>query len=88
MPLIQRHIILPSIAPLLFFAVVATPVDVLGCRTSGLLAFIIAFASVLSGLAAAIVAVKGRLQGDSPTFWWIGSALILAIPAVAVLILA
>jgi hypothetical protein len=88
MTLIQRHILLPSIAPLLFFAVAATPVDVLGCRTRGLLAFIIAFASVLSGLVAAIMAVKGRLRGDSRTFWWIGSALILALPAVGVLILA
>ena len=88
MSLIQRHIILPSLAPLLFFAVAATPVHVLGCRTRGLLAVAIAFVSVLTGLAAVIMAIKGRLQGDSQSRWWIGSALILAIPAVGVLILA
>jgi hypothetical protein len=88
MTLIRRHVILPSIAPLLFFAVAATPVQTLSCRTRGLLAFIIALVSVLSGLAAAIMAIKGRLRGDSQTVWWIASALILAVPAVAVLILA
>jgi hypothetical protein len=88
MSLIQRHIILPSLAPILFFAVAATPVQVLGCRTRGLLAFAIALVSVLAGLGAAIMAIKGRLQGDPQSLWWIGSALILAIPGVALLILA
>ncbi len=88
MSLIQRHVILPSIAPILFFAVAAKPVQVLGCRTRGLLAMAIALISVLAGLAAAIRAIKGILQGDSQTRWWIVSALILAIPAVGVLILA
>jgi hypothetical protein len=88
MSLIQRHLLLPSLAPLLFFAVAATPVHVLGCRTRGLLAFTIALASVLAGLIAAIMALKGRRQGDTQTLWWIGSALILAIPAVGALILA
>jgi hypothetical protein len=87
MSLVQRHIILPSFAPLLFFAVAATPVHVLGCRTRGLLAVAIALVSILAGLAAAMRALKGRLQGDSQTLWWIGSALILAIPTVGVLIL-
>ena len=86
--LIQRHILLPSLAPLLFFAVALTPVHVLGCRTRGLLAFAIALVSVLAGLGAAIKAVKGRVRGDSQTLWWMGSALILAIPAVGALILA
>jgi hypothetical protein len=88
MSLIQRHIILPFLAPLLFFAVAAMPVQTLGCRTRGLIAISIALVSVLAGLGAAIMAIKGRLQGGSHTHWWIGSALILAIPAVAILFLA
>ncbi len=88
MSLIRRHVILPSLAPILFFAVAATPVHVLGCRTRGLLSVTIALISVLAGLAAAIRAIKGRLQGDPQARWWIGSALILAIPTVGVLILA
>ncbi len=81
-----RHILLPAIAPLLFFVVAATPVEVLGCRTRGLLAFAIALASVLAGLGAAIMAVRGRLRSEPNTGWWIASALVLAIPAVVLLI--
>jgi hypothetical protein len=83
-----RHILLPSIMPVLFFAVAATPVHVLGCRTRGLLAFMIALVSVLAGLGAAIMALKGRMRGDIHTTWWIATALILVIPAVGLLILA
>ena len=83
-----RHILLPAVAPILFFAVAMTPVDLLGCRTRGLLAFAIALVSVLGGLGAAIIAIKGRLRGEQHTHWWIASALVLAIPALALLILA
>jgi len=86
-PLI-RHIALPAIAPLLFFAVAATPVEVLGCRTRGLLAFAIALLSALGGLAAAVMALRGRMRGDRHSHWWAASALVLAIPAVGLLILA
>jgi hypothetical protein len=88
MSLIQRHVIFPLLAPLLFFSVAATPVEMLGCRTRGLLAFAIALVSVLAGLAAAVMAIKGRLKGESHLPWWIGSALILASPAIALLFLA
>ena len=88
MSLFQRHVILPSLAPLLFFAVATTPVELLGCRTRGLLAVSIALASVLAGLGAAIMAIKGRLKGDPQSHWWVGSALILAVPAIGVLVLA
>lgn len=83
-----RHILIPAVTPLLFFVVAATPVEVLGCRTRGLLAFAIALASVLAGLGAAIMAVWGRLRGAPNTHWWAVSALVLAIPAVALIILA
>ena len=83
-----RHIVLPAIAPVLFFIVAATPVEVFGCRTRGLLAIAIALTSVLAGLGAAILALKGRMRGDTQSIWWIATALILAIPAVSALILA
>ncbi len=88
MNLIKRHIILPAIIPALFFAVAAMPVDVLGCRKRGLLAGLIALAGALAALGAAIMGLKGRLQGDQRANWWMVSALILAIPAVAVVIIA
>lgn len=83
-----RHILLPAVVPALFFAVAATPVEVLGCRTRGLLAFIIALVGVLAGLGAAVMALKGRIRVDRHAIWWIASSVILAIPAVAVLIIA
>jgi hypothetical protein len=60
-----HHVIIPSLLPIAFFAVAffavaATPVEVLGCRNRGLLALLIAFVSVLAGLAAAVRAVQGR----------------------------
>jgi hypothetical protein len=88
MNLINRHIILPAIVPTLFFAVAATPVDVLGCRNRGLLAGLIVLVGALSALGAAIMGLKGRLHGDPHAHWWIPSALILAIPAAAVVIIA
>jgi hypothetical protein len=84
----MRHIALPAIAPVLFFAVAATPVDMPGCRARGLLAVIIAFAGILCGLGAAIMAITGRLRGDKQSHWWIAGALVLAIPAIGLIILA
>lgn len=83
-----RHIALPAIASILFFAVAATPAEVLGCRTRGLLALLIALLSALAGLGAAIMAIKGRLRGDPRSAWWIASALLLSMPAVALIVLA
>jgi lysylphosphatidylglycerol synthetase-like protein (DUF2156 family) len=83
-----RHILYPAITSVLFFAVAATPVEALGCRTRGLLAFAIALLSVLAGVGAAVMALRGRLRGDRHSHWWAASALVLAIPAVALIILA
>jgi hypothetical protein len=61
---------------------------VLGCRNRGLLALLIAFVSVLAGLAAAVRAVQGRWRGEADSGRWVVSALVLAIPPVALLVLA
>jgi hypothetical protein len=85
---ILRHIIIPTALMVAFFAVVATPVEAIGCRNRGLLAVSIAFISVLAGLGTAIIGVfiKGRKNPDAQ--WWILSTLILVIPPVALIILA
>ncbi len=54
----------------------------------GLVAVVIAFASVLAGLAAAILAAKRRKSSDPESQWWAASSLILAVPAFALIILA
>jgi hypothetical protein len=85
---IFRHILLPAFAPVLFLVVVTTPVDVLGCRNRGLLAIAIAFLSVLAGLGSAVAGVRGKMQGDPAANWWATTALVLAIPAVLLILFA
>jgi hypothetical protein len=85
---IIRHTIVPAIMPVLFFAVALTPVDLLGCRTRGLIAFSIAFVSGLAGLGTAVIALKGRVKGEAGSAKWIATTLILTIPVVALLVLA
>jgi hypothetical protein len=82
------HILLPALAPAAFFLVASTPVEVLGCFNRGLMALSVAMVSVVAGI---IFAVKGRLarrRGDPDAIWWVVSALILAVPAVGLIILA
>jgi len=82
------HIILPAMMPAIFFLIAATPVEVLGCRTRGLLALLVALVSGLAALGAAIIAVRGQSRRDVPVPWWVASAGILAIPVIALIILA
>jgi len=83
-----RHIMLPAIFPALFVIFAAIPVDVIGCRNRGLAVALIAFAGGLLGIATAIKALVGKVRGQPDAPWWMASALILAIPLVAVVVLA
>jgi hypothetical protein len=85
---IIHHAIVPAIMPALFFAVALTPVDLLGCKTRGLIAFSIAFVSGLAGLGTAGMALMGRVKGAAGSEKWIVTTLILTIPVVALLVLA
>lgn len=82
------HIILPAIMPVIFFVVAATPIEVMGCVRRGLIALLIAFISGLAALGSAIMGVRGRMRRDEHSVWWVVSSLILAIPVIALLILA
>lgn len=82
------HIILPAIMPVLFSMIAATPVEVFGCRTRGLIALIISLVSGLASLGAAIMAIKGRIRGETSSVWWIASSLVLVVPVIALIILA
>ena len=85
---VVRHFIVPAIMPVLFFAVALSPVEVLGCRTRGLIALSLAFVSGLAGLATAVMALKGRVRGEAGSERWIFTTLILTIPVVAMIVLA
>jgi hypothetical protein len=83
-----RHVLLPAIAPGLFFLIAATPVQVLGCRNRGLLAVAVTFLG-LAGAAAAVYRVHAeRRAGGRDILWWTATALILMVPAVGLLLLA
>jgi hypothetical protein len=71
---ILHHLIIPSLLPITFIAIAATPVEVLGCRNRGLLALLIAFVSVLAGLGAAVQAVQGQRRGEVVVSHWVASA--------------
>ncbi len=85
---IVYHLILPAIMPVLLFAVALTPVEVLGCFFRGLIAMLIALASGLAALAAAIMGLKRRVEYDKNSVWWVLSTLILVIPVIVMVILA
>jgi len=77
-----KHVFIPFIVPAVFFAIVLSPVELLGCRTRGLIAGLVGFTGGLLGLAAVVGALIGRVRGDTNSSLWVASALILAIPAV------
>jgi uncharacterized membrane protein len=85
---IFRHILLPAFAPVLFLVVAITPVDVLGCRYRGWLAISIACLSILAALGLAVAGVRWKMQGRPDANWWATSALVLAIPAVLLILFA
>ena len=84
---LTRHVVIPAIMPAVFFSVAFTPVAVLGCRNRGLMALLVALASGLWALGAAVVAARGRARGDANSFWWVISSIVLTIPVVAMIMM-
>ena len=77
---------IPAMASIIFFAVAALPVELLGCYNRGLIAAIVALAAGILGIVAAGKAVKGKIRGDANSSMWIASALIFAIPAIFIVL--
>ena len=75
------NVLIPLDVPLAFFMVAATPVELLGCRTRGLIAVGIALAGALAGLACGVKGLIGKVKGQPGSGWWVISSLILALPA-------
>lgn len=83
-----RHIVIPAMMPVVFFSVALSPVTMLGCRNRGLVALLVALASGVSAVAAAVAGARGRMRGDAEAFWWVVSSLVLTVPVVAMLAMA
>ena len=82
------YILIPAIMPALFFLIALSPIEVLGCRTRGLLALLVAFVSGIAALVTAVTGAKGRMRGDANAGLWIISTLVLVIPVVAMIVMA
>jgi len=82
------YILIPSIMPALFFLIALSPIEVLGCRTRGLLALLVAFASAIAALVTAITGARGRMKGDPNARRWMISTLVLVIPVIAMIVMA
>jgi hypothetical protein len=85
---ITKHVVIPLIVPAIFFVVASLPVELLGCRNRGLIAALLAIAAGLLGIVAAVKGLIGKVRGDSNSFLWMASALILAIPAIFIVVIA
>ena len=85
---ITKHIALPLILPAIFFVVASLPVQLLGCRNRGLIAALLAIAAGILGIVTAVKGLIGKVRGDSNSFLWMASALILATPAIYIVVIA
>lgn len=83
-----RHVLIPGAVPLLFFAIALSPVEVLDCRTRGLLALTVSLASGLAAVGIAFRGVKARFRGQELSAWWLLTTLVLTVPVVAMLLMA
>lgn len=84
----KKYFIAASIVVVLFFINAFTPVDVLGCFTRGLVAFIIAVVSGITAIVTAIISIRKRLVNDPSGTLWILLTLVLAVPLIALMYLA
>ncbi len=83
-----NHIILPALLPFAFLIIGSTPVEVLGCSNRGLIAFLIALISGLTGIWTALRGASSRMRDDPSVQYWLASTLILVIPVILMILLA
>ena len=83
---IITHIMIPAMVSVIFFAIAALPVELLGCYNRGLIAASVSIAAGVLGIVAAVKALKGKIQGDANSLLWKTSALIYAIPAIFIVL--
>lgn len=76
-----NNVLIPLLVPAAFFMVAATPVELLGCKTRGLIALGIALVGLLAGLGCAIKGLIGRIKAAPDSGRWMITTIILALPA-------
>lgn len=83
---ILNDVIVPATLPAIFFVVAAVPVQLLPCGNRMLIAALVAIAARILGVVAAVKALMGKLRGNADSSLWMASTLILAIPAISVVL--
>lgn len=82
------HLLLPCALSMIFFVIASTPVDLLGCRTRGLLALSVALLSGLAGIATGLIGIKKKIRHEPGSAWWMISTVILTVPVAGLIVLA
>lgn len=77
---------IPAMVAVIFFAIAALPVELLGCYNRGLIAAVVALAAGVLGIVAAVKALMGKMRGDANSSLWMTSALIFAIPVIFIVL--
>lgn len=80
---VVKHLIFPSIAPLLLIGLYFTPKYAFGCANRGYVALAVAFPALTAAIATATKGLTAKRKGDTEVAnWWIVTTLILASPLV------
>jgi hypothetical protein len=81
-----RYVLVPTLLPIMFAIVAATPVEISGCRLRGLLAAGLALAGGFLGLVTVIRGLADKIRNRPGSGWWVLSTLILALPAIYIVL--
>lgn len=76
-----KHLLIPSLAPVLIVCLYFTPKYVFGCRNRGLMALAVVFIALVAGITTACKGIREKRQGNTEEAnWWILSTIILLSP--------
>lgn len=84
----KKHVIIPTLASVAFFAVAFTPFAVLGCRKRGLLAVSISLVSGLTGIGTGVTGLKKKIRGEADSTWWMITTALLTILVICMILMA
>jgi len=76
-----RHLLVPSLAPLLIVCLYFTPKYVFGCANRGLMALAVVFIALVAAIITAFKGIREKRQGNAgEANWRLVSTLILLSP--------